>query len=261
MIKGKFIEKCKSQNLRRVLLKDPPEKLEQLISVARAHEEAYRQANMMKEKTVTCGKDIIIQNQAEIQHSDQHMMPKLNSVQMQTNRNKNVHDAVNGLIQAKTVGLRAKLVLHLWGKSSGSYNIDQSPVKIEKQSARGGYSFELHGREKSMCPDRGLLNRDELLVRAICPLFGFGFRVSRHYFLLSETLGTSILTRSLGDSGNANLYKILRKLWECQSLQDPQETLGTSIFTRSLRDFGNVNLTRSLGDSGNVNLYKILRRL
>ena len=113
MIKGKFIEKCKSQNLRRVLLKDPPEKLEQLISVARAHEEAYRQANMMKEKTVTCGKDIIIQNQAEIQHSDQHMMPKLNSVQMQTNRNKNVHDAVNGLIQAKTVGLRAKLVLHV----------------------------------------------------------------------------------------------------------------------------------------------------
>ena len=80
IIKDQFIVKFKSQNLRTRLLRDPLEKLEQLISVARAHEEAYRQANVVKEETVTCRKHIIIQNQAEIQHSNQQMVPKLNSV-------------------------------------------------------------------------------------------------------------------------------------------------------------------------------------
>ena len=81
MIKDQFMEKCKPQNLRTRLLRDTPEKLKQLISVARAHEEADRQANMMKEERVSyVSKHIIIQNQAEIQHSDQQMVPKLNLV-------------------------------------------------------------------------------------------------------------------------------------------------------------------------------------
>ena len=52
MIKDQFMQKCKSQNLRTSLLRDPHEKLEQLISVARAHDKAYMQANIMKEETI-----------------------------------------------------------------------------------------------------------------------------------------------------------------------------------------------------------------
>ena len=40
MIKDQFVEKCKAQNLRTRLLRDPPEELEELISVARALDEA-----------------------------------------------------------------------------------------------------------------------------------------------------------------------------------------------------------------------------